>query len=589
MAKSSKWGNIVFYKTKDGQLRWFDPNKAKTPEGKAKIKAIRSGTKISNKSGKITEMNEDRIKKAKENADVNKKRKENIKAYNNYGNAVKTQMDTKKAIESGAGQKEINKKSNAERQAKNEYLRDQYGPISTPRDILNEERAQKKAQERAHANEVYKNASSNKDEAKKYAKYLEVNKDGNIQAKGNDTKAYFNKIQGEKLNQKSAEAQAKKDKARARIEKMKADNKAMQEEIKKAHQETKLTNATGERKQKALDSLKRIKGSEDYRNSKKADAEQEKAMIKHARVMDDAHSTNKEMNDASRALRTANNEAVRHGANPKGFSTTQGRDSRDELNIERARKKAETRNHTNQIREIMNKEENGGLGGVMFPRNKEGDKNASFYEKYGDAVRPNPRKLDEYNKYQKGNALNYISDGIQKTRVKQNDKLSNATGERKTKALEALKKKKEHIQSQAEDKTRDDFYNTKGKSENQKRADYNNFARENEYAEGEAPRDKLNIEKAKNKAQARTKQVASDALKTDTPKEASSLKWSKSPYGFKQAKYKGYSIEDGLYKGKVSVSMGGEDVIFSSVKEAQAEIDKMSKPRKKRSAKSALK
>lgn len=521
MAKSSKWGNIVFYKTKEGELRWFDPDKAKTPEGKAKIKAIRTGKQVSKKD-------EDKINRI--NSKINSKKNrdevmEGNKKARRFNNVLKNMNMIDDEYKKWEKEENKNGLTNSERKIKNNIKQqlnrasnefrtannDAHDKERKNRDKLNIKRAQKKAQERAHANEIYENASSNKDEAKKYAKYLEVNKDGNIQAKGNDTKAYFNKIQGEKLNQKSAEAQAKKDKARARIEKMKADNKAMQEEIKKAHQETKLTNATGERKQKALDSLKRIKGSEDYRNSKKADAEQEKAMIKHARVMDDAHSTNKEMNDASRALRTANNEAVRHGANPKGFSTTQGRDSRDELNIERARKKAETRNHTSQIREIMNKEENGGLGGVMFPRNKVGDKNASFYEKYGDAVRPNPRKLDKYDKYQKGHAQNFISDGMQKTRAQ--------------KASEALKTKK-------------------------------------------------TVENTKQK---------------EASKKESSLKWSNSPYGHKQTTYKGYSIEDGLYKGKVSVSMGGEDVIFSSVKEAQAEIDKMSKPRKKRSAKSALK
>lgn len=40
---NSEWGNIVFYKTKEGKLRRFDPDKAKTFEGKAKVKAIRIG------------------------------------------------------------------------------------------------------------------------------------------------------------------------------------------------------------------------------------------------------------------------------------------------------------------------------------------------------------------------------------------------------------------------------------------------------------------------------------------------------------------------------------------------------------------
>lgn len=476
MAKSSKWGNIVFYKTKDGQLRWFDPDKAKTPEGKAKIKAIRMGKQVSDTGrGKITEMDEDRITNAKKALNKKNKNKNKVadrKAMEEWRKAVdKNRKAEDKAFKNvdyldskdknnADVLKNVRKTAHDRRTAYNEteytfarahnpenWHKDKNGNAISNREQRNIERAQKKAETRKFVNEINSNKKLAGDDnllsEKKANQLYEKSEDGKWKTK--DFKGVVNKLHGHDLNKKSAEAQAKrKDKKPSNdIEALKKAG----ENLRKVQLNNKLTNATGERKRKALNALQKVNGAKEANASIKASNDQLSAMEKHAKVMDDADSTAKEMNQASRALRTATNEAVRHGANPKNFPTTQGRKSRDELNLERARNKAKVRNHANEIREVMNKEEYGGLGDTMVPRNKAGDKYASFFEKTGENVRPNPRKIDEYKKYEKGQAQNYISEGKQKTKAKQNNKLSNATGERKTKAVEALKKKKENAEN----------------------------------------------------------------------------------------------------------------------------------------------
>lgn len=184
MAKSSKYGNIVFYRAKEGALRWFDPDKAKTPEGKAKIKAIRSGGKVASKGGKITEMTQDRVAKANKNLETKKidKEKNNYsKAQKDFTNASKKSykateeankinakingkysrdefVDTDEFVERKDAYKKANQASNELRRASNENER-AFGATIDPsqktrRDKLNIDRAKNRAESRANAKKV---------------------------------------------------------------------------------------------------------------------------------------------------------------------------------------------------------------------------------------------------------------------------------------------------------------------------------------------------------------------------------------------------------------------------------------------------
>lgn len=174
MAKSSKWGNIVFYRTKEGALRWFDPGKAKTPEGKAKIKAIRSG-------GKITEMTQDRVAKARENLEAKRTKEKNDGFWKRQRARNKELAKAEDYIENNsvneyqgsfipgiAGVKEGASKEERKKfyKARNDYnrIRNEFNKdtgLSDKRDKLNIDRAKHKANIREDAKKFVKAEETN--------------------------------------------------------------------------------------------------------------------------------------------------------------------------------------------------------------------------------------------------------------------------------------------------------------------------------------------------------------------------------------------------------------------------------------------
>lgn len=418
MAKSSKYGNIVFYRTKEGALRWFDPDKAKTPEGKAKIKAIRSGGKIASKGGKITEMTQDRVAKAEENLETKKKNRAKEQKENAYKNAThnlnkKYYESADKAMEAMNAetdneerkfQKEANRANTEWRTALNDmkrlkpraYKKDIFKNVEshaerTNRDKLNIERAKKKAQERQHANDDVKEIKvgesvlesrkikpgqktyedEHKEKLKKYSRPLtseelkqyneQQNKPKEIHL-SDGTILESRKIANDKKESTEVQTSNGKSKARLRIEKMLEENKKAGEAIRKARLNNKLTNATGERKQKALDSLKRREYSKEnnayqkrqsVRNKELAKAEDyiEKnaineyqgsfipgiAGVKEGAGKEERTKFYKARNDYNRIRNEFNKDT--------GLS-----DKRDRLNIERARNKAKKRSAVNALK-----------------------------------------------------------------------------------------------------------------------------------------------------------------------------------------------------------------------------------------------
>lgn len=176
MAKSSKYGNIVFYRAKEGALRWFDPDKAKTPEGKAKIKAIRSGGKVASKGGKITEMTQDRVAKAKENLEAKRTKEKNDGYWKRQRARSKESAKAEDYIEKNAvneyqgsfmpgiaGVKEGASKEERKKfyKARNDYNRinnefNKDTGLSDKRDRLNIQRARNKAKKRSAVNALKK-------------------------------------------------------------------------------------------------------------------------------------------------------------------------------------------------------------------------------------------------------------------------------------------------------------------------------------------------------------------------------------------------------------------------------------------------
>lgn len=208
MAKNSKWGNIVFYKTKEGKLRWFDPDKAKTPEGKAKIKAIRMGKGY---QGKTTDMDEERVAKAKKALETKKAGAIERKARA-AEDALNKQFD--KNPTTSKDKNELRRLANEKANAVGDLYyslsgnKDKVGSPSI-RDEKNIRKAKAKAEERAHIKEVKEKAENPNFDAEKYAKYFD--KDGKIIPEKFDE--WNRKQKGEELNKKSAEAQkAKADK-----------------------------------------------------------------------------------------------------------------------------------------------------------------------------------------------------------------------------------------------------------------------------------------------------------------------------------------------------------------------------------------
>jgi len=197
------YGNIVFYRTKDGKLRWFDPDKAKTPEGKAKIKAIRSGKSKNAKIGTNKDKVQTKLEQiAKEEV---KRTKEYEITAKNYRDAVENKKDVGKAA------KAVHKASNAWRNIVNEENRTSLEKLGDPkerttRDEKNIERARKKAAERAHQKEIGEAATNPNFDAKKFAKYFKK-ENGKVVLDESKSKEYFDKYHGQNLNIKSAEAQ----------------------------------------------------------------------------------------------------------------------------------------------------------------------------------------------------------------------------------------------------------------------------------------------------------------------------------------------------------------------------------------------
>lgn len=192
MAKD--YGGLVFYRTKEGKLRYFDPSKAKTPEGKAKIKAIRSGKKVSihdviNKNG-VDEKKRKWEKAGEENGKFQDKywkwRGKQVDKYKATGDRKYLDFEHNKTFKKFEKEDEQHWKEIAN--TKNAYENaeiDLKGTTKT-REKLNIQRAQKKIDEQKKPAWV-ENPNFN---YKKYGKYFDNNGVLKKETAGEYLKAY---------------------------------------------------------------------------------------------------------------------------------------------------------------------------------------------------------------------------------------------------------------------------------------------------------------------------------------------------------------------------------------------------------------
>ena len=422
MAKD--YGNIVFYRTKNGKLRWFDPTKIPGghPREKKVAKAVEN--KKAFRSDESRNLNE--LKKSQSTRNL-RNAKDNVRtARNKYEDA---QYETQSAFKWGTGrygrtpQEEkaemkkagtaVNQAENAERRALNEARRadpETFG--KNRRDQQNINRAKKKieqnkAYEAKHPRSAIEAASWIKNDGKDLqekmkAKGIEdVKHEGNYRFSGRD-KDGNRVIINTEPNQN---------------DRMMGDMirvTSIQTEKPAAPKEVKRTEMTPEREIKAKAALKREKRfrqASENEDMLSANRNAVSASVRLQRKADDLSAREGDPEAIKGLRRLANrrdNEArrtlneLRRNSDPISY----GENERDQLNIERARKKAEERQHVKDVRDALK-------GSPNANSDFNPDAFAKYYDVKDGKVELKPGMINEVMDKSRGRKLNARSAFVQ--------------------------------------------------------------------------------------------------------------------------------------------------------------------------------
>lgn len=473
MAKD--YGGLVFYRTKEGKLRYFDPNKAKTPEGKAKIKAIRSGkSKNAFIGSKDTIKNEVRKQANVERA----KAEENARLANNkYSKAVtKAGAEREDII---AARKKKSQADNKARQALNEQRRvnDPIDYGRNERDKLNVQRAQKKADERKKPAWV-KNPNFN---YKKYGKYF-------------DDKGVLKKETADEYFKAYAQTRKSADGIREK----EANEKLKRETFRKA---TEAVNAKKTNKEKWLEAKSELK-----------------------RAQDDVEQFNDKESKERLAKAQANYEKTL-----KAYTEERWENNTDRLKDD-------------------------------FAKAREGSKKA-----HSAGVAARKEKANWENEFDK--------------QAKEADKQVNSID----KLDDWTKKQIEPVKNLSSEETKSRYEELRNRAQ---KGGYDALSKE-EHEEYRALANRL-----QDKGTGKLKDVLEGKQKENKSSPKEKIKWKKTPYGFSEADYKGFTITKGQYyatgmsddPNEITVDFGGDDAYFDSIEEAMKAIDREteSKPAKQK-------
>ena len=428
MAKD--YGNIVFYRTKNGKLRWFDPTKIPGghPREKKVAKAVEHGKAFrSDTSRNLKELRKeearDKVKETKQKSRWAQKDYEDAAEYEvpravkwgqgRYGRTPEEEKAEAKKLGTKA-----NQASNAARQALNDARREDPEAFGkNRRDQQNINRAKKKieqnkAYEAKHPRSAIEAASWIKNDGKDLqekmkAKGIEdVKHEGNYRFSGRD-KDGNRVIINTEPNQN---------------DRMMGDMirvTSIQTEKPAAPKEVKRTEMTPEREERAARALSKKQFNKEAIAQVEAydreDAAAKRTQYANYKLMneegnwdrtggnnrEDIIAARRELKKAGNAWRAASNDSERADLEAKRAANTLNQNKitdRDQRNIERAKKRAEERQH---IKDVKEKAEN---------PNFNAEKYAKYYDKNGKVI---PEKFEELQDKMRGEQLNARSALVQ--------------------------------------------------------------------------------------------------------------------------------------------------------------------------------